>query len=649
MDIRDLLRLSIRTRLVIAMVGTAAVAAFLVSALAFVTARSSLTGAEFDKLTTIREQKASQIESHMATVTHQVENLAGSPSTIDAMRSFRQDFSGVAPSEATAAEKMKRYYSSVMIARLPEGEAGTADSYLPSSPEGRRLQQLYLADNPNPVGSKHILDAADDGSAYSETHAAYHPVFRDFLERFGYYDIFLVEPERGNIVYSVFKEADYATSLANHSYSNTNFAEVFQAASLQQSGQSPLVDFAPYEASYGAPAAFIASPIFDGDTRIGVLVFQLPLDKINGVMTNNGAWKESGLGLTGESYIVGPDQKSRTESRFFEETAEDFYAALNGTELAALVPTIQRLDTVVGLLPIETAGARAALHGETGTDSFADYRGEMVMSSYRPLNIPGMNWVIMSEVDTAEALGPVRSFRNQAAVGTMVVILTAMLVAFIIGSAIAKPIVAASARIRSLASGERARDAMDETVGGELGQLAGAYNDLVTGMAELADRAGRVARGENPEPQAEDAPLNIANNGVLADAFESLVGTQDRLANQAALIKRGDLNNPPSTSASRACSAPRSPRWPTTSASWPVRLAPSPRATSSTHHSRRSSKASLVPASPGWSTRCAASWSRSSPTPLSSTPLPHSSTRLRSPSSSAPMSRPAPSKRPAVS
>ena len=543
MSLRNLLGLSIRSRLVIAMVGTATVAAVLVSTFAFATARTSLTDAEFDKLTTIREHKAAQIEGYMATVLDQVENLAGAPATVEAMHRFRTDFKGVGESDVTATPKLTRYYASTLLERLPESDDRSAEGYLPSTAEGRRLQELYLADNPHPVGSKHELDAASDGSDYAATHAQHHPVFRDFLDRFGYYDIFLVEPAHGTIVYSVFKEADYATSLVSGPYSDTNFAAVFRAASLQGAGQSAVVDFAPYEASYGAPAAFVASPVFDGENRIGVLVFQLPLDRINAVMTNEGRWLESGLGHSGESYIVGPDHMMRTESRFFEETPEHFYDAIAKSVHADALPAIQRLGTVVGLLKVDTEGTRAALHGETGTATFTDYRGEEVMSSYRPIAIPGVQWVILSEIDTSEALAPVRSFRNQAAVATFAVTLVTLLVAYLIGSAIARPIIAASARIRALASGERAKDAMDESVGGELGQLASAYNDLVTGMAELAERADRAARGEPSETTLEDAPRNIANNGVLADAFASLEHTQGRLAHQADLIKSGDLNN----------------------------------------------------------------------------------------------------------
>ena len=75
------------------------------------------------------------------------------------------------------------------------------------------LQNLYIQANNNAMASKHLLDAADDGSTYSQLHKRYHPPLREFLERFGFYDIFLVDSESGNIIYSVYKELDYATSL----------------------------------------------------------------------------------------------------------------------------------------------------------------------------------------------------------------------------------------------------------------------------------------------------------------------------------------------------------------------------------------------------------------------------------------------------
>ena len=90
------------------------------------------------------------------------------------------------------------------------------------------LQYSYIKANHNPLGEKHNLDFANDESIYSKLHAKYHPVIRDFLDQFGYYDIFLVDSDSGDIVYSVFKELDYTTSLKNGPYANTNFGRVFQ-------------------------------------------------------------------------------------------------------------------------------------------------------------------------------------------------------------------------------------------------------------------------------------------------------------------------------------------------------------------------------------------------------------------------------------
>ena len=60
------------------------------------------------------------------------------------------------------------------------------------------------------------------------------------------------------------------------------------------------------------------------------------------------------------------------------------------------------LNSTIGLQEVDTEGTRAALDGETGTDIFPDYRGVDVLSAYKPLDISGLEWVIMSEIDEAE-------------------------------------------------------------------------------------------------------------------------------------------------------------------------------------------------------------------------------------------------------
>ena len=92
------------------------------------------------------------------------------------------------------------------------------------------LQYSYIKANPNPLGSKDKLDKALDVSQYSLLHGLYHPIIRSYLEKFGYYDIFLVQPETGKVVYTVFKELDYATSLIDGPYAHTGLGEAFRLA-----------------------------------------------------------------------------------------------------------------------------------------------------------------------------------------------------------------------------------------------------------------------------------------------------------------------------------------------------------------------------------------------------------------------------------
>ena len=111
--------------------------------------------------------------------------------------------------------------------------------------------------------------------------------------------MFLINPQ-GQIVYTVFKETDYATNLENGPYKDSNLAElVREVIASKEKGFTRLVDFATYAPSYGVPASFIAAPIYNGSKLVGVLAFQMPVDEINNVMTGNQDWKQDGLGLSG--------------------------------------------------------------------------------------------------------------------------------------------------------------------------------------------------------------------------------------------------------------------------------------------------------------------------------------------------------------
>ena len=75
--------------------------------------------------------------------------------------------------------------------------------------------------------------------------------------------MFIVEPDNGDIVYSVYKEIDYATSLTTGPYNNTGISEAFNAALRLRPGETYLTDFKAYLPSYNNAASFMSTPIFD--------------------------------------------------------------------------------------------------------------------------------------------------------------------------------------------------------------------------------------------------------------------------------------------------------------------------------------------------------------------------------------------------
>jgi methyl-accepting chemotaxis protein len=468
-------------------------------------ASSALRTAAVDKLTAVREIKAGSIEAYFTGIEKQIVTLSEDLMFVDAMEAFASAYAAVSvtASEVTAAtDAIERYLSTEFAVRLPDKDRGAGNdpaSLIPQAEASRILQSRYIAENPFPTGEKSSLPTAGI-DRYDEVHGKYHPVIRAFQQRFGFYDVFLVEPENGVIVYSVFKEIDYVTSLVSGPHQDSGIGEAYRRA-RQSDGASEtfLVDFSPYLPSYNAPASFISSPIFhDGELK-GVLIFQMPVDEINAIMTNDRKWRLEGMGNSGETYLLGADQNLRTESRFFLEDAEAF---LSSIERAGgyddVIEKIRAYDTTILHMPIRSAAAAAVLAGKTDTIIVPDYRGVDVLSSYRPLKISGMNWGLLSEIDTAEAFAAVTSIRRLFLFVTIIILIALALIIFAISRTITAPLSRTSDALREISQGEgdltthlvvKSRD--------EIGTLASHFNSFLDKLHQIITETKRqVARTE---------------------------------------------------------------------------------------------------------------------------------------------------------
>jgi methyl-accepting chemotaxis protein len=495
-------KLTIRARLLILLATIAIVAAGISSYVGFYIARKSLEEQAFSKLTAMREMKTSQVQDYFKQIANQVVTLSEDRMIVEAMKVFKTAFKQI-DKELGGNRKqldefdlrLRLYYQDDFLSRLNPNLEGTASlsSYWPPGQNTRILQFLYIAANPFNTGSKDILDRSKDSSTYSRAHGLYHPIIQSYLKKFGYHDIFLVDHETGHIVYSVFKEVDFGTSLLTGPYRDTNFAQVFQEArSAGAKDFVRLIDFKPYHPSYNGQASFIASPIFDGTRQIGVLVFQMPVDRINNIMTNNHKWSDIGLGKSGETYIVGADYKLRTQSRFLAEDKQKYLDVMKDLGVpAATLKQMENTGQAIGLQEVRTPGAVDALKGQSGTLVFPDYRGIPVLSSYEPLDISDVQWAIMSEIDKSEALAPADVLRNSVLVLLLVLIIGSIVVAMAFSRTLTRPLRALSEKAEDLAQGKL--DIKIETQGqGEIAALSRSFDAMRQSIKASIERQAAI-------------------------------------------------------------------------------------------------------------------------------------------------------------
>ena len=468
-----------------------------------------------------RDIKRAAVERYFDTIIKQVKTFAEDPMVVDATKRFTETYNnyhtelGIKDDQVEQQrEELRSYYAGPFTVEYKtkndvEPDIAPLLDTLPKSAVS--LQHSYIFANEAPLGNKDACDDAQDGSDYSALHKSVHPAISHYRAAFGYYDIFLVDTHTGNIVYSVYKELDYATSLIDGPYKDTNFADAFRQANTMKFGDYILVDYKTYTPSYEAPASFIATPIFSGEERIGVAVFQMPIDRLNTIMT-----QRDGLGDTGETYLVGPDKLMRSDSYLADETHTVAASFKNQS---------------VGIC--DTAAVRSALEGKSQTETIIDYNGNPVVSSYAPVNLGGLQWAILAEMDEAEVRASMGNIYSTIITVSIILAVAIILGALLLTSRIVKPIVAVNEFAQAIAGRNLDTNLNTKFSKDEIGSLAHNMqimrDNIKTAFKESEDNLTKAEEAmQNAEAQAQEAQQA---------AEQAALSSQEAEAAKAAALK----------------------------------------------------------------------------------------------------------------
>jgi serine phosphatase RsbU (regulator of sigma subunit)/anti-sigma regulatory factor (Ser/Thr protein kinase) len=233
----------------------------------------------------------------------------------------------------------------------------------------------------------------------------------------------------------------------------------------------------------------------------------MPVGRINDIMTNHQAWSDVGLGQSGETYIVGSDSTMRNQSRFLIEDRHNYLATISRLGMPPeTVARIEKHNSSIGLHEVDTYGTQTAVAGKSGTAVFPDYRGVDVLSSFRPLDLQDLDWVVMSEIDKDEAFevfGDVRE--TMIIVGSVLLALTVGL-SYVLSSSLTRPLRKLEGAAASLASGNL-DEPVERSTQDEIGDLAEDFDRM---RISLRDSFAEIERkNDELEDRVEERTLAL--------------------------------------------------------------------------------------------------------------------------------------------
>jgi methyl-accepting chemotaxis protein len=392
-------------------------------------------------------------------------------------------------------------------------------------------QKAYVTGNPHP-GEGYLLDTSGGlAGSYDSQHKRFHPGFRALLLERGYSDIFLLNLE-GELVYSSAKNPDFAGNFtADAALAGSGLGVAFAEAKGLPPGQASFVDFSNYAPLGGAPASFMAMPVYKDAAVVGVMGLEILPEAVTRHVSQ-------GLGQSGEVVIVGADGLLRSESVF--------------------TPGADVLQTGFTADPVTQA-----LAGRPAMGISEGYRDTKMVISANPVTVHDVTWAVAAVQPEAEMMAPVVEMRNaMLGIGAALLAIAAGL-SLLFARSVSRPITQLTGTMQALADGRLEVEVKGTTGRDELGAMARAVEvfrengQKVAQMTEAeaaqiirnqAERAGMMQALQ----QAFGAVVDAAIAGdfskrvtaefpddelnVLARSVNNLVETVDRGVSETGLV-----------------------------------------------------------------------------------------------------------------
>lgn len=184
--------------------------------------------------------------------------------------------------------------------------------------------------------------------------------------------------------------------------------------------------------------------------------------------------ERTGMGATGESYLVGPNYRMMSESIFFP-------------------------DSLPRLIPCKTVGATRAFQGQTGVEVYPDYRGVPIIGVYRLVDYYGIEMALLTEIDLEEAMSPIKDIRARMIELLLVILLFSLLGSTLLAEWLQRPVRRLKVIADKLTLGELPESRQHPEFIVEFSAIMQSMNKLVEALRSTVQFANYIGKGKMNE------------------------------------------------------------------------------------------------------------------------------------------------------
>jgi len=285
-------------------------------------------------------------------------------------------------------------------------------------------------------------------------------IFREYQKTYGYNDVYILDAAHGYVMYNNSKGKDLGANLKTGKLATSGLGKLYKKVVATK--KTTFVDFDKYAPNADRPTAFLGTPVYDVGELVGVLVVQFPIETLNEVMQ-----QRTGMGDTGESYIVGSDNLLRTNSFRSPKTY-----------------TVQNSYENPDKLRITTEAVTNALSGKIGQTVQKNYLGSTVVSAYTPIEYLGSKYAVISEIELDEVKSGVQALSRILIIVGIIVLIAIVIIASTLALVFSRPLNRLSNIIDEISTNKDLTKSVNISGSLEIKAISNHFNHLIDSLRE---------------------------------------------------------------------------------------------------------------------------------------------------------------------